>query len=94
MTLATPQESVLGPVLVIVFINDLHDRMTLSCVADNTKLGAVADIPEGHTAIQKVLSRQEAWVDRNLMKFSNEKCKGFLERKSTDSLSHTPAELS
>lgn len=89
MTRSRGWRPVILAVLFITFINDLYDRMSLSCVADNEKLG-VADTPEGRAAIWKVLRRQETWVDRNLMKFSNEKCKGFFQRKSTDSFTHTP----
>ena len=32
-------------------------------------------MPEGCAAIQKDLNRLEKWADRNLMKFSKERCK-------------------
>ncbi|KAK4832375.1 hypothetical protein QYF61_022230 [Mycteria americana] len=60
-----------------VFINDLDDEaeFILNKFADDTKLGRVADRPEGRAAIQRYLDRLEKWADRNLMKFNKEKCK-------------------
>ena len=45
----------------------------LSTFADDTKLGRVADMPEGCAAIQRDLSRLHQWVDSSLMKFKKEK---------------------
>jgi len=41
----------------------------------DSKLGGVADMPEGHAAIQRDLDRLEKCADRSRMKFNKETCK-------------------
>ena len=67
----------MGPIQFSIFINDLDDGAvcTLGKFADSTKLGGVADAPEGHAAIQRDLDRLEKWADRNLMQYNKGKYK-------------------
>ncbi|GAB0178304.1 mitochondrial enolase superfamily member 1 [Grus japonensis] len=71
------QWSILGPVLFKTFNNDLDDgtECTFSKFAHDTKLGGMADTPEGRAAIQRDLNRMEKWADRSLVQFNKVKHK-------------------
>ncbi|KAK4806752.1 hypothetical protein QYF61_005548 [Mycteria americana] len=51
------------------YLSKLDIQCTLSKFADDTKVGGVADMPEGYATIQSDLDRLEKWADRNLMQF-------------------------
>jgi len=77
LTTGVPKWSILGLKLFNICISYLDNgtECTLSKAADDTKLGEVADTPEGHAAIQRDLNRLECkWSDRNRVKFNKGKC--------------------
>jgi len=63
--------------LLNTFINDLGDgtEFTHRKFSDDTKLGGVADKPEGCADIQRDLDRLENWANRHLVVLKKEKCK-------------------
>lgn len=52
-------------------------QFTLNKYATDTKLGGMADVPEGPAAIQSNYDRQEKWSDRKHMKVSKRKREGL-----------------
>ena len=77
VTSSVPHRSVLGPVLLNIFINDIDSGImcALSRFADNTKFNVAADLIEGRDPIQTTLERLEQWAHGNLIKFNKTKCK-------------------
>lgn len=71
------QRSEIGPVLFNIIMNDLDDgaECTLSKFSDGTKLGEVADSPEGHAGNQRDQLRLKTWAEKNSMQFNKEKCR-------------------
>jgi ribonucleases P/MRP protein subunit RPP40 len=71
-----PQGSVLGPVLFLVFIDDIDDGVTNSILkfADDTKLFGVVNDLRQHDELQQDLQRLVDWSARWLMEFNAAKC--------------------
>ena len=77
VTSGIPQGSVLGPILFVLYINDLPSNI-LSDVymfADDTKIFNIIKSPEDQEILQKDLGSLSVWSDKWLLKFHPEKCK-------------------
>ena len=74
-----PQGSVLGPILFLIFINDLDDVALfidlLRKFADDTKLGQTASTAEERELLQKALDNLYEWSEKWGMAFNVKKCK-------------------
>ncbi|KAF7235279.1 RNA-directed DNA polymerase from mobile element jockey, partial [Varanus komodoensis] len=77
VTSGVPQDSVLGPILFNLCINDMEEGVNnlLFKFADDTKTGAVVTTEEQVLQIQKDLDRLWKWAGDNRMAFNVDKCK-------------------
>jgi hypothetical protein len=71
-----PQGSVLGPVLFVVYINDMPETIKsyIRLFADDTKLFSPANTNFQQTQIQADLDRLQDWSNKWLLKFNAKKC--------------------
>ncbi len=72
-----PQGSVIGPLLFVIYINDLPDNTESSVYmfADDTKCFKEIGSLEDQGSLQRDLERLENWSEDWLLEFHSEKCK-------------------
>ena len=74
-----PQGYILGPLLFVLFINDIHTKISentqIMLYADDTKIWRHILAPIDHEILQRDIDSLNAWATLNKMKFHPEKCK-------------------
>ena len=85
VTSGIPQGSVLGPILFLIFINDLPDIVSsaVKLFADDTKVYREISSSEDCEILQQDLNNLSCWTDSWLLRFNAAKCKSIhLGRKN------------
>ena len=84
-----PQGSVLGPVLFVIFINDMPQAAESNCqmYADDTKLFRIIQSQADTNILQKDLNNLVDWSDKWQLRFNADKCK-ILHLGRTNPQSH------
>ena len=74
-----PQGTVLGPLMFLIYINDIGEHITsnLRLLADDSLLYCAIDIPQDCLALQEDLDKLSQWSYKWQMSFNVSKCKSL-----------------
>ena len=74
-----PQGSIIGPLLFVLFINDLPEGLTLNTdlvlYADDTKIWRTIHSELDNEILQRDIDYLNSWATLNKMRFHSQKCK-------------------
>ena len=88
ITSGVPQGSILGPLLFLVYVNDLpsyiNSQSTIALFADDSKLYKPINLPDSTLHLQNDLNNLHKWSLDWAMKFNKSKCQALrVSRKKT-----------
>ena len=79
-----PQGSTLGPIMLLIYVNDIHVlniiTSTAKLFADNTKIYRQINKVEDSIALQSDLTALDLWADRSQVKFNPSECEVLHQR--------------
>ena len=93
ITAGVPQGSILGPLLFLVYINDIvrDIQSPIRLFADDTALFIIVDTPtEAATKLNADLSNIHSWAEKWLVTFNPSKTKSLIISKKTNRPFHPP----
>jgi hypothetical protein len=81
VTSGVPQGSILGPLLFLLYINDLPTKLNndtdCAIFADDTKIGRPIQSPDDETKLQQDIDNLSTWSHTWGLKFNTKKCKSI-----------------